>query len=150
MGRSIPDHLGNKDEALVRCAHTDTYTYTQTHILVLYLLQDGVDPVHFAVDEEAFLLPAIHLLDDAPVFYGVHDVPHRASRHLPVVGYRWLHDGLEDGKPWRSRRRKATSDILLQVNIENCPRCKAWHGTATKKSWIHVFPCVLKIAMKGI
>lgn len=53
----------------------------------LYLLQYGVDPAHFTVDEEAFLLPPIHLLDDASVLYGVHDVPHRASRHLPVVGY---------------------------------------------------------------
>lgn len=45
-------------------------------VLAQYLLQYGVDPVHLAVDEKAFLLPAVHFLDDASVLSGVHDVPH--------------------------------------------------------------------------
>lgn len=83
--------------------------FADERALARYLLQDGVDPVQFAVDEEAFLLPAVHLLNDASVLGGVHDVPHRASGHLPVIGDGRLHDGLEDGKTWRSRWRRAPS-----------------------------------------
>lgn len=125
-GKSKPDHQGNKDEALVHCSRA------HTHIPELYLLQDGVDPVHFAVDEEAFLLAAIHLLNDASELYGVHDVPHWASSYLPVVGYCRLHDGLEDGKTWRSRRPKLHQtlqkicDILLHVT----PGIKQWQKTS--------------------
>lgn len=78
-----------------------------------YLLQYQVDPVHLTVDEEAFLLPAVHLLDDAPVLCGVHNVPHRASCHLPVIGYSRLHDGLEDCKPWGNRGERAPSHNCL-------------------------------------
>ena len=63
-----------------------------------YLLQYQVDPVHLAVDEEALLLPAVHLLNDAPVLCGIHNVPHRASCHLPIIGNSRLHYGLEDCK----------------------------------------------------
>lgn len=71
-----------------------------------YLLQYGVDPVHLAVDEEALLLPAVHLLDDAPVLHGVHDAPHWAGRHLPVIGNSRLHDGLQDGEACEEQKGK--------------------------------------------
>lgn len=67
-------------------------------VLAQYLLQYGIDPVHLTVDEKTFLLTAVHLLDDSSVLCGVHDVSHRASCHLPVIGYSRLHDGLEDCK----------------------------------------------------
>lgn len=44
-------------------------------VFAQYLLQYGVDSVHFTVDEEALFLPAVHLLDDASVLCGVHDAP---------------------------------------------------------------------------
>lgn len=86
-------------------------------VCVQYLLQDGVDPVHFTVDEKAFLLPAVHLLNDASVLHRVQNVPHRASCHLPVIGYSRLHDGLEDCKTWRSRGRRALSHICFSMFI---------------------------------
>ena len=61
-----------------------------------YLLQDGADAAHLTVDEEAFLLAPVHLLDDAPVLHGVGHVADGARRHLPVASHRRLHDGLQD------------------------------------------------------
>ena len=42
----------------------------------MYLLQDSADAAHLTVDEEAFLLAPVHLLDDAAVLHRVGHVAH--------------------------------------------------------------------------
>lgn len=103
-------------------------------VLAPYLLQYGVDPANLTVNEEAFLLPAVHLLDDASVLCGVHDVPHRASCHLPVIGNGRLHDGLEDCKTWRSRGRRAPSHNCLLFTAHQQVDATLWIQIAVKKS----------------
>lgn len=78
--------------------------------LQAHLFKYGVDAIHLAVDHVALLLPPVHLLNDAPELRGVRRAADGASGDLPVVSYRCLHDGLQDGEPCRRQEPKSERD----------------------------------------
>lgn len=78
--------------------------------LQAHLFKYGVDAIHLAVDHVALLLPPVHLLNDAPELRGVRRAADGASGDLPVVSYRCLHDGLQDGETCRRQEPKSERD----------------------------------------
>lgn len=76
-----------------------------------HLFQHVLQPLRLEVDDELLLLPPVQILQQASVT-GVVEVFHADGADLPVVLSRLLHDGLQDGVPWKQNAGDSLTENL--------------------------------------